>query len=537
MARLSKTQVTDIIKNAPEGVQPEAIVKELLRHGHTLEGYGEAPTTQQTMPGMQPAADEKAIWDAGKVSGDDYYATKAKAVAARNKFTQSQPQASLPQLAKGAAQLTSGMAFAGPQILKGGIQDGAAALKEAFPKSKVASGTAAAVDFASNAIPVTPGELALQATGERYAGPALKAAGKALNPVAKKALGFMAEKFGGLAADTTALLETNAPAVVKYARMGADGAAEAAASAAKTVKAHIDDYVNKAGDAYQQAVDALVAQNPSYNNLRVDMPRIAGKTINKIRQDFQFPDQAALLPNLQMVGPSGQPIQAAQGVIQNVGKAASDVDLFNEFAAQFTKPMTPTQAYVLQKNLSYAIRSNAGKPIAAALGQMKKAAVDAFDATIGGTPLQGINKGYRAAMTLAEDLSKVSNADNAVTVINNAFRNKGETRDALQAISKLSPGVEAALGDMFAATAGKQVASWSRFLPNNGLAGAAMIEGINAAKHGLGSVPYVAAAGAVTSPRLYGEGFNLLSKNLPNLPRGSTTAALAALRSSRKDKK
>lgn len=540
MARLNKTQVTDIVKNAPEGVQPEAVVKELLRQGHTLEGYGEpAGEPQRTMPGMQPVGDEKAIWDAGKAAGESYFDTKAKVVAARNKFTQSQPQASLPQLAKGVAKLTSGMAFAGPEIVKGGIQEGAAALKEAFPKSKVASGAAAAVDFAANAIPVTPGELALQAAGERYAGPALKVAGRALNPVAKKAVGFMAEKFGGLSNEVTKLLEDSAPAVMKYARQGVDAATEAAAAASKAVKVHIENFADKAGDAYRDAIEKIVQQNPSYNAIRIDMQRLAGGVVDSVRQDFGFPDTSASLPNLQLLDASGRAIQAAQGTIERVGKAASDVDLFNAFTAQFKKSMTPTQAYLLQKDLSYAIRANADKPIAAALSQLKKAAVQAFDSVVQNTPLSKVNADYRVAMTLAEDLSKVSNADNAVSVINTAFRNRSETRDALNTISKISPGVKKSLEDMFAATAGKQVAHWTAQLPPTGAkalyqmalgaSGAAILH------NPVTGIPAAGAYMAATSPRVYGEAFNALSKELPKLPRGSATAALAALRARRKE--
>lgn len=489
------------------------------------------------MPGMQPAGDEQAIWDAGRASGEDYYATKAKAVAARNKFTQSQPAQSLPELAKGSAKLVSGMAFAGPEIVKGGIQQGAAALKESFPTSKTASRTAAAADFAANAIPTNPGELAAQAVGERYAAPVAQAAGRVLNPVAKKAVGFMAEKFGGLSNDVTQMLEARAPDVMKYARQGVDAATEAAASAAKAVKAHIDNFADRAGDSYREAIEKLVQQNPSYNSIRIDMQRLAGNAVESIRQDFGFPDNSTRLPNLQLLNASGRAVQAAQGTIERVGKAASDVDLFNDFAAQFKKSMTPTQAYLLQKDLSYAIRANAEKPIAAALTQLKRSAVQAFDSVVQDTPLSKINSDYRVAMTLAEDLAKVSNADNAVSVINTAFRNRSETRDALNTITSISPGVKKSLEDMFAATAGKQVAHWTAQLPPTG-AKALYQMGIGGSgalivHNPITGIPAAATYMAATSPRVYGEAFNALSKGLPQLPKGTATAAIAALRARR----
>ena len=554
MASLSKDQVVGIIKAAPAGVRPEDVVTELVKAGHVLEGYGTpaTPEPQRTGPGMQPPGDEKAVWDAGKAAGGDYYATKAKALDERNKATQGQPPGSLAQVAKGAAQMSSDMAFAAPKLAKAGVQGGAKALREAAPTSKVAAGAAAATDFASNVIPTTPGEAAAQAVGERYAGPAIKAVGKAANPVAKKALGFMAEKFGGISGEVTKVLEKRAPDVMRYARQGVEGAEEAASSAAKAVKKSIDEYVDRAGVEYRAALDNIIARNPTYNAIRVDLGRMAGKAVEAIRQDFGFPEgfkragmhsgpTPGYLPNLQLTDQYSRPIQAAQGAIQRVGKAASDTELFNEFAGQFRDGLTPTQAYLLQKDLSYAIRANADKPIAAALGQLKKAAIDAFDNSIGGTPLQGINKGYRMAMTLAEDLSKVSNADNAVSVINTAFRNRSETRDALNAIAKISPDVSQELENMFAATAGKQVAHWTAQLPPTG-AKALYQVGLGANLVAVGAnpvlgIPSSAAYLAATSPRVYGEAFNALTKSLPNLPRGSTTAALAALRARRKEER
>lgn len=367
-------------------------------------------------------------------------------------------------------------------------------------------------------------------------GPALKA----LNPVAKKAMGFMAEKFGGLANDTIKVLEENAPAVVKYARQGVEAASEAAASAAKSVKSSIDKYVDSAGEAYRVALDKVVSQNPQYNAIRVNLKRVAGDTVESLRQDFGFPSPSAgdRLSNIKLLDSSGQPVQSAQGAIRRVGKPASDVELFNDFAGQFQDGLTPTQAYLLQKDLSYAIRSNAGKPIAAALGKLKSAAIEAFDGAIGSTPLADINRNYRFVMNLAEDLSKVSNADNAVQVINTAFRNRGETRDALLAISRESPEAGAAINEMFAATAGKNVAHWTAQLPPTGLkalhqaglVGSAAMVGHNPVV----GLPVMAGYFAGTSPRLYGEGFNLLSKSLPAMPaRSGSVAALAALRSQR----
>ena len=541
MASLSKEQVVGIIKGAPAGVKPEDVVKELVKAGHVLEGYGTpaAPEPQRTGPGMQPPGDEKAVWEAGKAAGGDYYATKAKALAERNKATQAQPPGSMAQVAKGAAQMSSDMAFAVPKIAKAGVQGGAKAIREAAPTSKVAAGAAATADFASNVIPTTPGEAAAQAVGERYAGPALKAAGNAANPVAKKALGFMAEKFGGLSGEVTKVLEKRAPDVMRYARQGVEAAEEAAASAAKAVKAHIDDYAAKAGERYRAAADAIIAKNPQLNTLRIDLARMSGDAVQGIRNEFGFPDQTARLPNRQIVDSSGRAVAAAQGAISRVGKADADTELFNSFAAMFRNSLTPAQAYYLQLDLQQAAAANVGKPIAKALQALKREVIGASDGTFTGTALADMNKDYRGAMTLVDDLSKVANADNAVSVINSAFRNRGETRDALRAIAASSPQVQASLDDLFAASAGKHVAHWTAQLPPTGAKALYQLglgaSGAAVVTNPVLGIPSSAAYLAATSPRVYGEAFNALTKTLPNIPRGSTTAALAALRARRKE--
>ena len=514
MASLSKDQVVGIIKAAPAGVRPEDVVTELVKAGHVLEGYG-APAT-------------------------DFKTAHATEMAKRAE-AQKQPPAGLGGVAKGALQTSSDMAFAAPKIAKAGVQAGAQALREAAPSSNVAAGAAAATDFASNVIPTTPGELAAQAVGERYAGPAIKAVGKAANPVAKKALGFMAEKFGGLSREVTTILEKRAPDVMRYARQGVEAAEESAAAAAKAVKAHIDDYAAKAGERYRAASDAIIATNPQLNTLRIDLARMTGDAVQGIRNEFGFPDQSARLPNRQIVDPSGRAVAAAQGAISRVGKADADTELFNSFAAMFKNSLTPAQAYYLQLDLQQAAAANVGKPIAKALQALKREVISASDGTFTGTALADMNKDYRGAMTLVDDLSKVANADNAVSVINSAFRNRSETRDALQAIAASSPQVQKSLDDLFAATAGKQVAHWTAQLPPTGAkalyqvglgaSGAAVV-----ANPALG-IPSGAAYMAATSPRVYGEAFNALSKTMPKLPKGSSTAALAALRARRKEER
>lgn len=514
MARLSREQVAGIIKSAPAGSKPEAIVRALVDQGHTLEGYNEAPA--------EPSFKERA---ASTISGI------------------ARPALETAGMLGGAALAGAGTLPAGPVAIPAAAAGGALGYAVGTAGADLvdrALGVKAPIKSAGEAVKETASNVgtgaALEATGA-VIGKTAGAVASAAGPVAKKALGFMAKTFGSLSDETVAMLEKNAPNVVKYARQGVDAAKEAAASAAKAVKTHIENYADKAGESYRAAIDKIVSANPEYNGLRIDLQRLTGDDVAAIRSDFGFPDHTERLPNLQLLDARGTPIQAAQGEVQRVGKAASDVRLFNAFTDQFKKSMTPTQAYLLQKDLSYAIRANADKPIAAALGKLKKLAVGAFDAVVQNTPLSKVNSDYRVAMSLAEDLSKVSNADNAVTTINTAFRNRGETRDALNTISAISPGVKSSLEDLFAATAGQHVAHWTVQLPPTGAkalyqlglgaGGAAMIH------NPITGVPAAAGYLAGTSPRVYGEAFNALSGALPSLPRAGSAAALAALRARR----
>lgn len=507
MANLSKLQVSGIIKNAPEGTSPEGIIRELINSGHTLEGYN--PTKQGPAPEPQMSTMGAAL-QAGKET----------------------LQEDVPYLGKVAQAIRSD--------IPGAIAEKAGAA--GFPKLGAAAGTA--IGTAGEMIPKTGLDLATLGAS-MAAGPAIKGIGKVANPVAKKALGFMAEKFGGLSGEVTQMLENNAPNVIKYARMGVEGASEAAANAGKLVKSHIDAYAEKAGEAYRNGIEKIVGSAPELSNVRINLAN-ESKAVDAVRKEFGFPETKAIGSTSSPVSYAGEPVavpaaEQTSPVIARVGKSAPEKKLFNEFATQFKNGLTPEQAYYLQKDLSYSIRANSDKPIAAALGKLKKIAVNAFDASVEGTPLSTINKNYRAAMELSEDLSKISNADNAASAINSAFKNRSSTRDAINQISSISPEIQQSLDELFAATAGKQAAHWTAQLPPTGAKALYQATGLGtvamAGHNPVVGIPAAAAFAAGTSPRMYGEGFNLLSKSLPEFP-GATkalpSAALAALRARRK---
>lgn len=487
------------------------------------------------VPGMFPYEEEKKIWDQANAQGLDYYQAKQKVLEARNKYTQSQKSGGIGENISGASGVVAGTALAPLGLAKQGVEASGESLQKKFPDSAIASGLGKALKFGAGAIPTTPLQVAGQA-GVELAAPSLAEGANKLREPAKKVVGWFAQKFGGVASDTLKLLEDRAPEVVQYARQGYEAATKAATNAGKEIQGHIEQYAQKAGEEYRKAVESVIQKNPQYNNIRIDLQRTAGDAIQKIRDDFGFPDSSKRLSNLKIVDSAGVPVQAAQGAINRIGKSEADTNLFNEFVDQTKKLLTPTQAYYLQRDLSDAIRSNQGKPIAAALGQLKSQVINGFDASINGTPLGGINKGYRVAMTLAEDLSRVANSDNPLQVIKSAFSRDTNTADALGDLFSKSPQAKAAWEKAQVADAGAKISAWSRHVnPNTGasLLPAAAISGI--VKTAGAGVPAALGAGALefaaTSPRLYGEGFNLLSKNVPSAAsKSAALAALAALR-------
>ena len=387
-------------------------------------------------------------------------------------------------------------------------------------------------------------EQAVNELGGRMIGPALDTLNNPMmtqgGGAAKAVTGWLAKNLGGVGEDTMAMLKERAPDVMSYARKGYTVANKAATDAAKTVQGHIENLANKAGEAYRQQLDEIVAKNPQYNNLRIDLERNIGDAVQGIRNHFGF-TQDQRLPNLNIVDAQGNKVQAAQGAIKRLGKSADDVSTFNEFADGVKNARTPTQVYYLQRDLSDAIKKAGDSPLGAALSQLKTHVVNAYDASVQGTPMASLNTGYRQAMTMVEELSKVANSDNPLQTIKSAFSRNTNTGDSLEKFFQQEPAAAKAWAEAKVAAAGAQLSKWSRhFNPNTGaslLPAAAVAEGASK----LGASPlHAIGAGAIeygaTSPRLYGEVFNALGKPInKTLGKWGSNTAIQALQSDRGD--
>lgn len=424
----------------------------------------------------------------------------------------------------------------------GGAALGAASGESA--RQAIAQGTAAA--FPEERYPIQrPGQLmkalggaakegAISEVTGKVAGPVLNASKKVIKPI----LGFFANKLGGLSDFTIKSLEKNAPLVMKYARMGADAAKEAAAQHAKDFGEIIDRQAEEAGELYREILVKTIGDTKRY-----DLSKELRGAIESIRKDFgygEFAPPSSQGPAKKILGPTGNVISIVKPAATNAGEGIErvshpdEVAAFNEFAslAGRSKDVSAEQVYFFQRDLSNAIKRNAGKPIAAALAQLKKQVMPLL-------PLMGgANAIYKGAQELSEELSRVVNADDKARAINSAFRNKGETRDAILSLISKDKVAKASADGVLAATAGSQASRYFRDLPHTGLA-AGYGAAVGAGAHLVGAnplvgVPVAALGVAASSPRAYGGMYNIMSKDW-GLNRGATMAAIQALRKSREE--
>lgn len=359
-----------------------------------------------------------------------------------------------------------------------------------------------ALKFAADAIPTS----VPQRVGMALGGKAMEEFAAAAKPVAQGAISVLSEKLGGVSHDAANLLEKNAPLVLHYARLGADKASESAAAASKGFQKSVGHFMDEVSDKYEQV--AIQGVKDKYGEgWRTNLQKALGDALVYARQEIGYGD------------PKGFADETGEKTFQKIARVIDE-----------SKDATPDDVFKFQKRLNMALRSAQGKDssLTAALGRIKGDLVKHLENTM--PEIQQGNSIYRAGKELEEGLSKVTNADAAVRVINTALRNKGATRDAIVALTKRFPEAQGHLDDMLAASAGKEYAAWSRYLPNNGLLGSVML-GIGAGAKEMGaakSLPYVAGAAAATSPRLYAE-MGGLAARLPEVAASPASGVAGAV--------
>lgn len=370
-------------------------------------------------------------------------------------------------------------------------------------RQAVAQGTAAA--FPEEKYPVLSPGKTVEAVGKSALGGAeAEATGQALSagiskiasPIAQKAYGLLAEKFAGLSDYAVTQAEKNAPKVLRYARMGVEGASEAAAETAKKFGGAIRDFERSLSKRYVENVIEngvkRVGESTPMDFVSKVQPAIEG-----IRGDFVFdPSEDSVF----------------EKVVEKYEKGISKAPTSE--AGETVRPdeYTVGDAYKFQKFLNGSIERARGKrALYAALLDLKGAVVDSFDSVV--PELQEGNAIYRQGREIVKDISKVSKADDAARTISSALKNRGQTRDALIEFIKRSPQCKEILDDFISAQAGKEFASWTVQSPKTGYAAMhnvapiAAVVGPSAAHHPLLAAPALAAYYAATSPRLYGYGY------------------------------
>ena len=357
----------------------------------------------------------------------------------------------------------------------------------------------------SGEAPTPPSEVARKSAGSALVQGLGGAAGQTLvlsaptiasfaGKIVKGAGSLMAQKLGGIAPESVEMLEKNAPAVIKYARMGAEAAQEAASNAAKKFQGAWDSFHEVVSNEYAQLIESSVKN----------------KFGPKHTIDLASPIEKVNVEVMDTVG-YGDPERIVDKSGENIYKRFSE-------QAKKLKKATPRQVYNFQKDLNAEIRDARARSdyrLPLALNKIKKATVDTLEKTI--PEVLEANTIYKSAEELGEELRKVINADDAFKVINSHLRSKSHTGDAIMKLVSQNPKAKETLEEMATAMAGKSFSQWSRFLPNNQLPknplwGLAYYGAAEAIQHLSGSTPEVLGAGIATSPRLYGEAGNLALK-------------------------
>jgi len=291
------------------------------------------------------------------------------------------------------------------------------------------------------------GEAALQGLGAKYLPPITKAVGTGIAAtgefIGKKVLAPLAASTAGLSNEAMEAMIQSPSTVIKHIGIKP----EQIAGYAKAFQETVAENVRRAGNAYKEIIENQVRKNPAYlESFKSDFPRVMSDTLKKAREDFGY----------------GIP-----GRFTNEQEANTFNTLADHIGQKMRNP-TAEELYFLQKDLNHLIKQNVGKPLGAAVKQVRTKLMGYLDDKI--PEIKEANAIYRTAMELEEDLSKVTNADNAVTIIKSAFKNKTRTGDALLESADKIAGAREAIEGVLKGSAGKEFSPWIRSLPQTGFA-------------------------------------------------------------------
>lgn len=294
---------------------------------------------------------------------------------------------------------------------------------------------------------------------------------------------YMAKNFGGMRQGTIDTIKEDAGAVA--GQLGSTR--QDVGATGENMRSAIGDAVESGKEFYKQ-----VAEKYSKPSAAGDIPvrlNIKGNLATKIKE-------------------IGQEAGYVSGDLKRISdKTAAEkfsqfLDLANEYDSA-----SPRQLYFLQKDIAGAIRENEGKPLAAALGKVKSAINNFIQENADKLPadLLEANKAYAAASNIESDASKLTNANDAITYIKNAFdtnKYESQAKEGLISLSQRVPALGELIKTARSGVAAEEAGKLVRDFPDTGFKAGAIAAGAAAIKF-----PALIPLAPAFSPRAYLAGY------------------------------
>lgn len=187
-----------------------------------------------------------------------------------------------------------------------------------------------------------------------------------------------------------------------------------AVEAGQALQGRIAEIPKKTGREYKAAIDKILGEKSLKYGLppgaaypyQIDVQKPLMNTIKTVREEFGY------------------------GLPGRIGDK-SEMSLFQEFQNRIAEmgKASVDEVYYLQKDLTHQIKLNMGKPIAAALRQLKNKVMSVLDESV--PEIRPANIGYKTGMELSDELSGMGSADILADQIHKAFKYGGNKKDAL----------------------------------------------------------------------------------------------------------
>lgn len=332
---------------------------------------------------------------------------------------------------------------------------------------------------------------------------------------AARAFDYAAENLGGVAKGTMQFARENLPTVSKYIGAGK----ERIGAFAGDIRDSLRGAVDASEQVYRNIASKVSGRNPEFGpGIKINLRDAVSATIDDVERQFGYnsppPIKTEVPKTVEIFDQFGntaskktsRPLAPAipeDSVKRVVGE--KDVALFHKFKglAGQLKEATPQQVYFFQRDLNSAILENEGRPISAALGQVKSAVNKMIEDNADKLPdLVTANRAWRSAQELASETRGFQNSEDMIQYVKNAYSaNKYDSsrRRMLEEVGSQVPGVGRAIEEVRSALAAEQLSPIFRGLPQTGMGFGIAASGGAAAY----ANPALLPLAAVASPRAY----------------------------------